>query len=302
MTPTDTTEQALETLIVTTMVGHPRATSSAHGPHDAAALYGGTGYVPGDPKDYDPDHAVDMVKLLEFLNATQPDSVAQLDLNANGPKRQKFLARLQGEIARRGTIDVLRKGLKHRSASIDLFYGTPTPGNRTARERFETNIFSVTRQLRYSKDQTRLALDLCLFINGLPVATFELKNRLTKQTVADAVQQYRRDRDPREMLFQFGRCAVHFAVDDQEVHMCTHLTGADSWFLPFNKGWHDGAGNPPSPDGLKTAYLWKEVLTREGLTDILENYAQIVEKKDRKTRKKKPSDKLIFRRRSKKRR
>jgi type I restriction enzyme R subunit len=166
---------------------------------------------------------------------------------------------------------------------VDLFFGTPSPGNRTAVERFAQNRFSVTRQVRYSLDETQLALDVCLFINGLPVATFELKNRLTKQTVEDAVQQYKRDRNPREQLFEFGRCLVHFAVDDQEVRFCTHLKGDDSWFLPFNKGWNDGAGNPPNPTGIKTDYLWKEALTREGLTDILENYAQVVEEKDERT-------------------
>src|SRR5207302_1078435 len=113
--------------------------------------------------------------------------------------------------------------VKHGPSSIDLFFGAPSPGNRKAEELYAANIFSVTRQLRYSKDETQLALDLCIFINGLPVATFELKNSLTKQTVEDAVQQYKRDRDPKELLFQFGRCAVHFAVDDQEVQMCTHL-------------------------------------------------------------------------------
>ena len=144
-------------------------------------------------------------------------------------------------------VDVLRRGIKHGPASVDLFYGTPSPGNARAVERFAANIFSVTPQLRYSRDATQLALDLALFINGLPVATFELKNRLTKQTVDDAVQQYKRDRDPRELLFQFGRCLVHFAVDDQEVRFCTHLQGKDSWFLPFNQGYNDGAGNPPNP-------------------------------------------------------
>jgi type I restriction enzyme R subunit len=121
----------------------------------------------------------------------------------------------------------------------------------------------------------------------LPIATFELKNSLTKQTVDDAVEQYKRDRDPREKLFEFGRCAVHFAVDDQEVRFCTHLKGKGSWFLPFNKGWNAGAGNPPNPDGLKTDYLWKHLLTPRGLTDILENYAQVVEEKNEKTGKKK---------------
>jgi len=107
--------------------------------------------------------------------------------------------------------------------------------------------------------------------------------------VEDAVEQYRRDRDPREPLFAFGRCVVHFAVDDSEIRMCTELKGKGSWFLPFNKGCNDGAGNPPNPNGLKTAYLWKEMLNPAGLTDILENYAQIVETKSSKTGKKKPS-------------
>ena len=126
-----------------------------------------------------------------------------------------------------------------------------------------------------------------MFINGLPIATFELKNSLTKQTVEDAVQQYKRDRDQRERLFEFGRCVVHFAVDDSEVEMCTKLEGKRSWFLPFNKGYKDGAGNPPNPHGLKTDYLWKELLTPAGLTNILENYAQIVEEKDPRTGRKK---------------
>ena len=120
----------------------------------------------------------------------------------------------------------------------------------------------------------------------MPVATFELKNSLTKQTVEDAVEQYKRDRDPREKLFEFGRCVAHFAVDDHEVRFCTHLKGKASWFLPFNQGWNDGAGNPPNPDGLKTAYFWTRIITRDGLTNILENYAQVVETKDEKTGKK----------------
>ena len=232
---------------------------------EATVPYGGVGYVLGDSKNYDRDHAVDLANLLVFLRHTQPKVVDQLGLTEEGPRRQQFLARLQGEIAKRGIIDVLRKGIKHGPASVDLFYGTPSPGNEKAVQLFAANIFSITRQLRYSKDDTQLALDLCLFVNGLPIATFELKNRLTKQTVEDAVQQYKRDRDPRELLFQFGRCMVHFAVDDQEVRMCTHLKGKESWFLPFNKGFNDGAGNPPNPHGLKTDYLWKEVLIREGL-------------------------------------
>src|SRR5207245_1719915 len=161
-----------------------------------------------------------------------------------------------------------------------------------AAERFALNRFSVTRQLRYSRDDTANALDLALFINGLPIATFELKNSLTKQTVADAVEQYKRDRDPRERLFEFGRCVVHLAVDDHEVRMCTRLNGKASWFLPFNRGWNDGAGNPPNPDGLKTDFLWKRTLTPKGITDILENYALATETKEEETGRKKQL--LIF--------
>jgi type I restriction enzyme R subunit len=263
---TDTSERGLETLIVSNMT---RAD-----------------WFAGEPRDYDREHAVDLAQLRAFVLATQEESCDALDLDDNSPIRRKFLARLQGEITKRGVIDVLRHGVKHGPLHLDLFYGTPSPGNPRATERFAANRFTVTRQLRYSRDETQLALDLCLFVNGLPVATFELKNNLTKQTVEDAVEQYKRDRDPRELIFQFGRCMVHFAVDDQEVRFCTELRGKKSWFLPFNLGWQDGAGNPPNPDGLKTDYLWKQVLTREGLTDILENYAQVVVEKDPKTGKK----------------
>ena len=112
--------------------------------------------------------------------------------------------------------------------------------------------------------------------------TFELKNSLTKQTVDDAVLQYQQDRNPREKLFEFGRCIAHFAVDEREVQFCTRLAGKASWFLPFNRGWNDGAGNPPNPNGLPIDYLWREVLPRRSLTNILENYAQVVEAKDEK--------------------
>jgi type I restriction enzyme R subunit len=265
--PTDVSEKGLEALIV-------------------ASLIDEAGYIAGDPKDYDREHAVDAAKLMAFLKVTQPETVERLGIGDDGPNREKFLNRLQGEITKRGVIEMLRKGLDHLSAKVQLFYGTPSPGNSKAIEQYAANLFSITRQLRYSKDENQLALDLCLFINGLPIATFELKNRLTKQTVEDAVQQYKRDRDSRELLFQFGRCVAHFAVDDQEVRFCPQLKDKASWFLPFNKGFQDGAGNPPNPDGLKTDYLWKEILTKPGLTDILENYAQIIEEIDDKGKKK----------------
>jgi type I restriction enzyme, R subunit len=264
----DTSELGLEALIVRDMTSK------------------GGGWIGGSPSDYNREYSVDLKQLTNFLLATQPEASKGLDLDDDTPTRRRFLSRLQGEITKRGTIDVLRNGLRHGSHDITLFFGTPSPGNEKAKRQYECNRFSVTRQLRYSRDETQLALDLGTFINGLPIATFELKNNLTKQTVEDAVEQYKRDRDPREPLFQFGRCIAHFAVDDQSVRYCTHLTGKSAWFLPFDKGWQDGAGNPPNPDGIKTDYLWKASLNPRGLTDILENYAQIVVEKNPKTGKK----------------
>jgi type I restriction enzyme R subunit len=279
----DTSEKGLESLIVERMTGAvstPTRPGFAEEPEPFVGLHN---WLLGNPKDYDRAWTVDIDQLGAFLSVTQPHLIEAFDLDNDSPVRQKFLARLQGEIGKRGVIDVLRHGIKHGPNEAALFYGTPSPGNAKAMERFAANRFSVTRQLRYSGDETANALDLALFINGLPIATFELKNSLTKQTVEDAVEQYKRDRDPREKLFEFGRCIAHFAVDDAEVRFCTHLKGKASWFLPFNQGWNDGAGNPPNPSGLKTDYLWTRILTPAGLTDILENYAQIVERRDPKT-------------------
>ena len=261
MATTDTSEKGLEALIVRDL-----CTSG--------------GFVPGQPTDYNRDVAVDVVQLLAFLQATQPTVVTALELASEGIKRTQFLHRLQGEIAKRGVVDVLRKGVSHGPAHVDLYKLLPTPGNVSAAENFGKNIFSVTRQLRYSNDESQRSLDMAIFINGLPVLTFELKNSLTKQTVADAITQYQTDRNPAELLFQMGRCVAHMAVDDAEVRFCPHLTGKTSWFLPFNQGWNSGAGNPPNPHGLKTDYLWKQVLQKDSLANIIENFTQVVEEEE----------------------
>ena len=278
---TDTSEKGLERLICTALTGTAcdPAKDSAREPSSDH----GSGWICGDSHDYDREHCVDLTQLTAFLTSTQPDVAESLKLSDENPTRRKFLSRLQNEVTKRGTIHVLRNGLRHGPHRIEMFYGTPSPGNEKAAALYGMNRFSVTRQLHYSLDKTQLSLDLCLFVNGLPVATFELKNRLTKQTADDAVEQYKRDRRPSEKLFELGRCLVHFAVDDHEVKFCTHLRGKASWFLPFNRGWDDGAGNPPNPDGLKTGYLWNRILTSDGLVDIIENYAQFVETKDDKT-------------------
>lgn len=270
---TNTKESGLEALIVKLLVEQD-------------------GYEQGTNADYNRDYAIDETRLFRFLQDTQPDSLDKLGVFKSDVKKNQFLNRLQGEIAKRGIIDVLRNGVKVYPASLIMFYLIPTENNAKAKEMYEKNIFSVTRQLMYSNDATRLALDMCVFINGLPVITFELKNQLTKQDVDDAVNQYKTDRDPRELLFQFKRCMVHFAVDDARVKFCTKLDGKGSWFLPFDKGYNDGAGNPPNPNGIMTDYLWKEILTKDKLSRIIENYAQVVVEEDPETKKK--SVKQIF--------
>ena len=202
---TDTSEKGLESLIVAAMTGNaggvpPKPDETG----DSEAGFGGGGWILGDAKYYEREYAVDLAQLGNFIFETQRPLVQALDLEHDSPKRRTFLARLQGEVTKRGVIDVLRRSVKHGPHEVDLFYGTPSPGNEKARKLFTQNLFSVSRQLKYSRDETQLALDLCLFINGLPVATFELKNSLTKQTVWDAVEQYKRDRDQRELLFQLA--------------------------------------------------------------------------------------------------
>ena len=285
MAKTDTSERWFEARVVRGLTGVPQPEYN----HDLASTdFAAThnGYVQGKPTDYNRDVALDVTQLLNFLQATQSDAVEMLELAADGIKRTQFLHRLQGEITKRGVVDVLRKGVSHGEGLVDLYKLLPTPGNAATAEAFGKNIFSVTRQVRYSNDSGN-ELDLVIFINGLPVLTFELKNSLTKQTLADAIVQYQTTRSPQELLFQLGRCVAHIAVDDAEASFCTELNGKASWFLPFNQGWNSGAGNPPNPEGMKTDYLWKYVLARESLANIIESYAQVVEEADVNAKKRK---------------
>ena len=267
MSFTNTKESGLESLIVKWLVEQ-------------------NGYEEGTNADYNKEYAVDETRLFRFLGDTQPREMDKLGVFKSDAKKRQFLNRLSGEIAKRGIIDVLRNGVKVYPADLIMFYLTPTENNEQARIMYEKNIFSVTRQLRYSQDAGKLALDVCLFINGLPVITMELKNQLTKQNTENAVRQYKEDRDFHDILFSFKRCMVHFAVDDATIQFCTKLAGKDSWFLPFNKGYDDGAGNPPNPDGLMTDYLWKDILKKGKLSKIIENYAQVIEEVDEETKKK----------------
>ena len=257
--PTDTSEKGLETRICN--------------------LLQKAGWLPGDNQEYNAASCVDLVHLAAFINDTQPETAQALHLDQDGNTRRQFFQRLHRQISSRGIIDVLRNGIEHGAHSIRLFYGTPSPGNESAATLNVKNRFSVTRQVHYSPKNTGLSLDLALFINGLPILTFELKNNLTRQTAEDAVEQYRTSRDPREDLFRPGRCAAHMAVDENKARFCAELAGPKSVFLPFDQGHDGGAGNPPNPQGLRTDYLWQETFTPGSLTDIIENYAQQVGKK-----------------------
>lgn len=217
------------------------------------------GYTEGTSDLYSKEEALVKSWLEAFLVATQPDKVARSMCFASPSEKAKFYARLGDALAKRGVTDVLRKGFAFNGTTFDLYFPLPSEQNPSAKEAYEHNCFGVIRQLRYSKVDTNDAIDFAVFINGLPLATFEFKNHYTGQTVDNAIKQYRTDRDPKETLLKPKRCAVHFAVDDTDVFMCTELKGADSWFLPFNRGVNGGAGNPVVPGKTMTCYLWEEV-------------------------------------------
>ncbi len=242
---------------------------------------------------------VDEDLLFNFLHTTQEKEVLKLQTIHGSNYRSKVLYRLNNQIKTFGIIEVLRKGITDNNIKLKLFFDKPVSNlNEKDLALFNQNIFSVTRQVHYS-NQNENSLDLVVFINGLPIVTFELKNELTKQTVKDAIKQYKTNRDPKEELFRLGRCLVHFSVDTEQVWMATHLKGENTYFLPFNKGNNNGAGNPPNPNGIKTDYLWNEILTKDRLTNIIQNYVQLFEEETEKILpdgkvKKEKVKKLIF--------
>lgn len=253
------------------------------------------GYEQATPHDYNKDFALVDTWVERFIVATQPDKVELSMCFASPSERMKFFTRLANEITKRGVVDVLRKGYKFNGSTFDLYYPLPSDLNPSAKKAYGQNIFGVIRQVMYSKTNTN-EIDFVVFINGLPLATFELKNNYTGQTYENAIRQYQTDRNPKELLLQKKRCAVHFAVDDQQVWMCTALAGKDSWFLPFNRGVNGGAGNPVVENDTMTSYLWKDILTKQTLSNIIENFAQVIvsKEKDKKTGKIRDKEKVIW--------
>lgn len=267
--PTDTSEKKLETILVSYLTDKQ-------------------GYEQGVSDDYNKSYALDTERVKRFVLSTQKQKVENTACFANENTERKFFTELDKQLKTRGVTDVLRKGFRFISELFDMYYPLPSDLNPTAQKMYQKNIFCVTRQLYYSKENNN-SIDVMISLNGLPLMTIELKNHYTGQTVDNAVKQYQTDRDPHDPLLSPKRCAVHFAVDDDDIKMCTWLSGKSSWFLPFNKGVNGGAGNPVNPNGVRTAYLWEEVLQKESLSDIIENYAQVVKKKDDKTGKEKES-------------
>ena len=269
---TDTTEKGLEALITNYLCDKEK----------------GNGFEERKKELYNKVDCVDEDLLIQFLIESQPKEVIKLQAVYRENFRQKVLYRINQKIKDQtivndvclgGIINVLRKGITdgQTGVKLKLFYDKPvSTKNQKDLELYNKNIFSVTRQVHYST-QNENSVDLVIFINGLPIITFELKNELTKQNVKDAIRQYKTTRDPKEELFRLARCLVHMAVDTEQVWMCTLLNWGNSYFIPFNKGHNNGAGNPPNPEGIKTDYLWKEILTKDSLTNIIQNYVQLVE-------------------------
>jgi type I restriction enzyme, R subunit len=275
----------------------PSRDSKSQGIHLPPPLYGpGTsnltpdnvapgGYRKHTSEEYEKALCLIPEDVLNFIYATQPKEWDKFKKQHEGDARTPFLQRLASELRARGTLHVLRKGIKANGCRFQLTYFIPSSGlNYDLLKLYAANLFSEVRQLHYS-ERNNNSLDLVLFLNGLPIFTAELKNPFTGQNVQNAIQQYRFDRDPRESLFAFGRCLAHFAVDPELVYMTSHLEGQNTHFLPFNQGRNGGAGNPPSWKGFATAYLWESIWARSSVLNLVQHFIQEIEEQDDKGRK-----------------
>lgn len=240
------------------------------------ALLAKGGYSRSDPAHFDRALGLDPTELFAFIDATQPKEWARLVVRYGSDEsaaRTGFLRRLCKELDTRGTIQVLRHGISDQGVQFRLAYFKPA--HRLTPELvklYDANRLTVTRQLHYDPSSEK-SLDLGLLVNGIPTATAELKNPITGQTVEDAIAQYRKDRDPKNVTLS-RRAVVHFAVDPELVFMTSQLDGGQTRFLPFNLGHDGGAGNPPSPNGHQTSYLWETVWVRDSWLDILGRFVK----------------------------
>ncbi len=273
---TDLSEKSLEAAIERKLVGSTREERLAINDLNATRQAPvGDHFYWGDPSDMDKVTAIDTLRLWSFLEATQKE---ELEKYPGANVKRDVLKRISDSIAQFGVLRVLREGVKCNNIKLRLFYAKPSRGDSAAAQAlFKANQFSLTRQQTFSIENPGLEIDLVLFVNGIPLFTFELKNEFTHQTArVDGQKQLRSlQRHPKNALLSFGRCLAHFTLDTEEVFFTTRLALEKTNFMPFNKGIQDGrgAGNPVNPNGFKTAYLWDEVLTKENISDIVMNYA-----------------------------
>ncbi len=252
------------------------------------------GYEKGSHSTFNAEKALDIQTLFRFIQSTQSKAWESLYKRHGDKVQENFIKRLVDELKNRGTLDVLRHGVKDLGVDVALcFFKPASEMNKTTMDRYNCNILTVMRQVHYSLSRPMDSVDTVLLLNGLPIVTLELKNPLTGQTFQDAIHQYRENRSNKDALFAFKRGAlVHFALDTEQAYMTTCLKGKSTYFLPFNIGSNSGAGNPVNPNGFRTAYVWEDVLNRESIIDIIERFMHLSVEEDKKTQKKKET--MIF--------
>lgn len=233
-------------------------------------------WLSGRAEDFNRETALDEKNVLAFLQDSQPKAWENIKKLYQADTSAKVIYRLCKELELRGSLDVIRNGFTDSGVRFKMAYFRPESGlNPETIALYNKNRLIVTRQVHYSTKNEN-SIDLLLSLNGLPVATVELKNPFTGQDVTNAEKQYMYDRDPRELLFQFKkRALVHFSVDPDQVYLTTKLESERTRFLPFNKGFNNGAGNPPNPDGYKTAYLWEEIWQKDSWMDIIARFLHL---------------------------
>ena len=234
------------------------------------------GYTEGDASGYSPELGMFKIEVLQFLQSTQSRQWDKLSAIHGDDVENRIIQRLHKEMDLRGSLDVIRNGFVDYGVRFRCAFFKPESGlNPDTMALYDQNRLKVIRQVYYS-NKNKNSVDLVLSLNGLPVATLELKNRFTGQNTAQAKKQYAATRDNKELLFAFKkRALVHFAVDDEEVYMATRIDGSRTWWLPFNKGNNFGAGNPSNPTGYRTDYLWCDILVKESWLEIIGRFIHL---------------------------
>ncbi|WP_245985358.1 type I restriction endonuclease subunit R [Epilithonimonas hominis] len=274
MMTSKTNELALETAIEKALCGIATEDIKNGTVSEPTEPYSSNGYRIGNPADFNAKYALDEVRFWDFLETTQKEELEKLKRQSDW--KIKILDRFDKLMKKYGILRLLRKGLAVDDAHFTLFYVAPLQNSsQSIKDNFESNQFSVTRQLRYSVSNPLEEIDMVIFINGIPISTIELKNQWTGQNAkVHGVNQYKHKRDITQPLLNFGRCIVHFAVDTDEIYMTTKLDGAKTFFLPFNLGNNYGKGNPPNAFGHKTSYFWQDILKRESLANIIQHFVR----------------------------